>query len=240
MVQIYQPEDVVGNEADHRDGSEAQALQMGPEVLLESARPLVLSVEDAHGVGLEGHQHRGHHYDHYANDVVQHLAFKLDVTAEVKAMRGVLRAAVHFAIVKVYDAWENQEHQHPHHNADEDGVDPVEGDLALRPAVERDQAQDQDDHVEDERHVHVDVDHGTDHPAPPTAHVPVIGGMVVNPEGHGEEEDEVGEDEVQHSNGGTGGDAGLHHVHHQAQANGAAEQDHGVDGQESGVVLADV
>lgn len=209
---------------------------MGPEVLLESARPLVLSVQDAHGVGLEGCERRGHHYDHHAKDVVQHLGHKVDVSAEVKAMRVVMRAAV--AIVKVQHAWDHQEHQHPHHHADEDGVAPVEGDLAPRPAVERDLPRDQDDDIEDERHVHVDVDHRADHPAPPAAHGPVMGGVVVDPEGHGEEEDEVGEDQVQHGDGGTGGDAGLHHVHHQAQADGAAEQNHGVDGEENGVVLA--
>lgn len=70
MFQINQPEDMVGNEADHHDGSEAQALQLGPEVLLESARPLVLSVQNVHDLGLEDHQHRGHQNDPDADDVV--------------------------------------------------------------------------------------------------------------------------------------------------------------------------
>lgn len=216
MLQIYQPEDVVGNEEDHHDGSEAQALQLGPKVLLESGELLVLSVEDAHGVGLQGRQRKGCYYDHHGNDVVEHLACRVDVAAEVKAMCGVMGAAVHFTVVKVNDEGDHQEHQHPHHDADEEGVAPAEGDPVLRPAVERDQARHQDDHVEDERHVHVDVDHGAGHPAPSAAQGPVFSGVVVNPEGHGKEEDEVCEDQVQHGDGGAGGDAGLDHVHHQA------------------------
>lgn len=159
--------------------------------------------------------------------------------AEVEAVRGVLRTVVHFPVVKGQDAWEHQEHQHPHHEANQDGVAPVEGELALRPAVEPDQARDKDDHIEDEGHVHVNVDHCAGHPAQRAAHGPALGGVVVNPEGHGEEVDQVGDHQVPHGDGGAGSDAGLHHVHRQAQADSAAEQNHRVDGQEDGVVLVD-
>ena len=78
----------------------------------------------------------------------------------------------------------------------------------------------------------MDVDHAADHFTPLHAQFPVNSCVIVYPEGHGEEEDEVGEDEVEYSDGGHGCLAGPYDVDHQAQADGTAEQNHRVDDHE--------
>lgn len=134
-------------------------------------------------------------------------------------------------------ARDHDEHHHPHRGADHERVDPLEGGLPLLFVVKSPEAHDEDDDVEDEGHVHVDVNHAADHFAPTDAEAPLVIGVIVNPERHGEEEDKVGEDEVENSYGGDGRGAGLHDVHHQAEADGPAEQNHAVDDQEGCAVL---
>lgn len=92
--------------------------------------------------------------------------------------------------------------------------------------VERQKAGQEDDHVEDKRHVHVHVDHGTDHSAPVRAQVPRFNCVVVNSEGDCEQKYEVGEDQVEDGDGCGGNRAVFHGVDHQAQASSAAEQNH--------------
>lgn len=98
----------------------------------------------------------------------------------------------------------------------------AEGDHLLSLVVERQQAHDNDDHIEDEGHIHVGVNHQTDHFAKIKVEVPFMNGIVVYPERHGEKEDKVCKDEIVHSDGGCGHLAGLHDVNHQAEADGAA------------------
>lgn len=126
----------------------------------------------------------------------------------------------------MHDARDHDEHHDPHRSTDEESVELLEGYHKLSVVVERHQACDEDDHVEEEGHVHVDVDHAADHPAQPGAQVPLMIGVIVNPEGHGQEEDEVGEDEVEYGYGGDGCGAEPYDVHHQAQADDATEQNH--------------
>lgn len=103
--------------------------------------------------------------------------------------------------------------------------------------VERHHACYQDDHIENKRHVHVDVDHAADHFTPSMTKIPVISDIVVDPKGHSGEEEEMGKDEVKNGDGGDGRRAGPYDVNHQTQAYSATEQDYGVDGQQDIVVL---
>lgn len=75
------------------------------------------------------------------------------------------------------------------------------------------------------------VDHAADHFTPSNTQAPVTCGVVVNPKGHGDEEEKVGEDEVKNGNGGDGRRAGPHDVNHQTQAYSTTDQNKGVDGQ---------
>lgn len=194
---------------------------------------------------MEGCQHGGHHYDHCAYDVVEHLGTRLYVSAKLEAMcfsGGIVPVQAlfpsAFAIGKIDYARDHDKHHHPHHSTDEECMNPPEGGHLFSFVVEHHQACNEDDHIEDKRHVHVDVDHAADHFTTPEAQAPAMSCVIVNPEGHSEEEDEVGEDEVEYSDGGDGCRAGLHDVYHQAQADGSAEQNHRVDGQEDCVVLS--
>lgn len=90
----------------------------------------------------------------------------------------------------------------------------VQGVHFLTFAVESYQTHDEDDNIENKRHVHVDVDHGADNATPPYTEAPGFICIIVNPEGYSEEEDEVGEDEVEYGNGDDGCRAGLHDVRH--------------------------
>lgn len=193
---------------------------------------------------MEGCQHRGHRYDHCACDVVEHLGCRLYVLAKLEAMcfaDGAIGAFPSvFAVGKMDYARDHNEHHDPHHRTEKECMNPMEGGHLLNLAVECHQSCDEDDHIEDKRHIHVDVDHSADHFAPPEAQAPVISRVVVNPEGHSEKEDEVGENEVEYGDGGDGCRAGLHDVHHQAQADCTAEQNHRVDGQEGRVVLISI
>lgn len=232
---------MVGNEAHHHDECKEQTLQLGPELLLGRAVLRVLLVEDPQHVGLQGGQHGSRHDDHAAHNVVEDLRRWRDVAAEVEAMRGIAAAValpVHLRPVgEVDDEWRHHQHNHPQEGAAKQRVDPPELRLVHTLAVERHQARDEDDDVQDEGHVHVDVDHAADHPAPELAQHPVGGGVVVDPKGHGDQEEEVGEDEVEHGHRGDGRGAGLEDVRHQAQADGAGEQHHRVDGEQGIVVL---
>lgn len=192
---------------------------------------------------MEGRQHRGHHYDDCAYDVVEQLGrnsfyvvAKVEAACHIGGIVGV-RALILFAIGKMDNARDHSKHHHPHHSTDKECVNLLEGGHLLSFEVEHHQACNEDDHIEDKRHVHVDVDHAADHFTPPKAQGPVISGVVVNPKGHSEKEDEVGEDEVEYSDGGYGCSAGLHDVHHQAQTDDTAEQNHRVDDQKGCVVL---
>lgn len=241
VQQVSHAEAVVGDEAHHHDERKEQTLQLGPELLLGRAALPVLLVEDPQHVGLQGGQHGGRHDDHAAHDVVEDLRRWRNVAAEVEAMRGIAAAealVVHLRPVgEVDDARRHHQHRHPQEGAAEQGMDPPELRLVHALVVERHQAHDEDDDVEDEGHVHVDVDHAADHPAPGVAQQPVVSGVVVDPKGHGDQEEEVGEDEVEHSHRGDGRGAGLEDVRHQAQADGAGEQHHRVDGHQGMVVL---
>lgn len=192
---------------------------------------------------MEGCQHYGHHYDRSAYDVVEHPCCRRYAFAKLEAMccsSGAIVRAL-FLIVQAigiiqYERYQN-EHHDPHLSTDKERMDPTEGGHLPFFMVECHQACDEDDHIEDKRHIHVDVDHPADHFAPTEAQAPVISCIVVNPEGHSEKEDKVGENEVEHSDGGDGCRAGLHDVYHQAKADGTGEQNHRVDGQEDCVVL---
>ncbi len=196
---------------------------------------------------MEGCQHSGHHYDHCAYDVVEHLGTRVYVFAKLEAVcciAATIRVRVLilsvFAVGKTDYARARDKHHDPHRSTDEERMNPPEAGHLLSFVVEHHQARNEDDHIEDKRHVHVDVDHAADHFTPPETHSPVLSRVIVDPEGHSKEEDEVGKDEVEDCNGGGGRRAGLHDVHHQAQADGSAEQNHRVDSQEDCVVLISI
>ncbi|TNN86575.1 hypothetical protein EYF80_003345 [Liparis tanakae] len=176
---------------------------------LAEGHPLIIS-EGLHGPSLTSQQH-----------LMQQVVY-LGQTTELNE----LKLFDHLP-GKVDDARDHDKHRHPQHSTGNQCMNPLEGGHLLSFVVERHQACDEDDHIEDERHVHVDVNHAADRFAPPVAQAPVMSGVVVNPEGHSEKEDEVGEDEVEYSNGGDGCRAELHDVHHQANADGPDEQNHG-------------
>lgn len=125
----------------------------------------------------------------------------------------------------------------PNHNTDKNSINLLQGRHRPTFVVERHQACDEDDHIEDKRHVHVHVDHHADHFAPAIAEAPVISGVVVNPEGYRQKENEVSENEVEYSNGGDRCGAGLHDMNHQAQADDTTEQNHRIDSKEDFVIL---
>lgn len=81
------------------------------------------------------------------------------------------------------------------------------------------------------------VDHAADHSAPFEAQVPVMCGVVVNPEWYREEKDEVCKNEVEDSGGRDGCGGGLHNMRGQTQADETADKNHNVNAHKNRVVV---
>lgn len=169
---------------------------------------------------MQGRQRDGHHNDDEAADVVDHLG----VLYHSPKVEATFVVAFHFLPVTEMDnGRDSDEHRNPSRGAGEECAAPMCGRHVPGSPVKLHHASDEDDHVEDKRHDHVDVDHAADHFAPLYAQRPLISGVIVNPKWHRYEEDEVREDEVEYCDGGGGDRAGSQDAHHQAQADGTTQ-----------------
>lgn len=76
----------------------------------------------------------------------------------------------------------------------------------------------EDDDVDDEDHVHMNVDHAADHFAKDHTQVPVVHRVVVDSERDGEQEDGVNKDQVEKGDGGPGAQVWFQHANHKGHA----------------------
>lgn len=156
---------------------------------------------------MEGCQSGRYHYDRGAYDVVSHNSSPYALSKSEAMSISVAAIASSFwlfAVGKMDDTRDHNKHSEPHESAQKESMNPLEVHHPVSFVVESQQPGDEDDHIENKRHIHVDVDHATDHFAPPPAQAPAISCIIVNSKGHREEEDEVGKDEVEYSDGGGG------------------------------------
>lgn len=214
-VQVIDPKQLVGKEADNDDADEKQVFQLGPELLVGQQGVTQLPPHRRDDEDLEHQQnHRGRDNNEDDQIVDDFHTFFIQLFVEIETPFMVIHLST--SILGNYQGHHDDNHQQPQASTGSHSVQfPVELHLVLV-LQEHEVPDDQDHHVEQERQVHVDVQHGAHELTEGQPECPLLLDEVGQAERHRQQEDAVDHHQVDDGHGGHR--AGVHF--HQQEQNG--------------------
>lgn len=234
MLYVVGPEQVIGKEPNYDDPDENQVFHLGPELLVWTEGAGKFSRHFYQDKNLQAQEDTRNEGNSYNYGVVQGFHTPvLQLFVELEACCIIVQTRA--SILKVEERHPKDHDEDPHGSTSRDGVQlPVELHLVL-PLKEDEPTDHQRDHVKYEGQVHVDVHHGAHHFAKRHIKHPLLFDIVVEAEGHREEEEAVHNDQV--NDGSRGHRESVHLEQHKGHCDGpnsTSSKDNRVDSHQYG------
>lgn len=224
---VVQPKQVIWRQAEEDDQHEADVLHLSPELLVSPCgRTVLFDHEVQNGCKHTAHDAR-HNYctNRQKNVTRKHRSF-FELVPKVEAFAV---GFVDVCPVMIQGHRADDQHHGPYGDAERHGMEtPIELDLLYFFKVIH-KVNGEDDDVDDEDHVHVNVDHAADHFTEKHMQVPGLSHIVVDAERDGEQEEDVDQDQVEKGDGGPRAQVRFQHTEHQSHADASYCEHRAVD-----------